>query len=172
MGNQPVYSLCIQWQIYVALTSKENAHKHTHACADSTVDGTVTRQTHPLGGAQKFPGRKAGHRNSGNNWVSERSLDSWRFLILCRCWLNWCRVFGFTGQGNNSPSGSPSSFVDKKTSWHAWLQDRPTNGKPRWMAYSLFIQTFWESKGLFWRFPDKHIWCQKEPGRIKLYRAL
>lgn len=68
-------------------------------------------------GAQKFPVRKAGHRNSGNNWVSERSSDpsQSRFPALCHC---LCYVCCFTIHRNNSPSGSSSSFVVKDVSWH------------------------------------------------------
>lgn len=81
----------------------------------------IYTQIQPLwGGPQKFPVRKAGRRNTGNNWVSEKSLgpSQSHFQIQGHCLLSCCCVGRLTGDRNNSPSGSPSSFVDKEASWH------------------------------------------------------
>lgn len=93
------FLLSYKKKTHPALTSKTNKH------------------THIWGGAQKLPIRKAGHRTSGNNWVSERS-----------CGIAYCTVVAPTllrSKENKSPSGSPSSFVGKEVSWHRRVPRRP-----------------------------------------------
>ena len=102
---------------------KSSLWQNTHTCTHMHTHDHTEQCSSPLGGAQKFPARKAGHRNSGNNWVSVRSLgpSQSHFPILDLCVVSGCCVGSFTGHRNNPPSGSPSSFVDKEVSWHHYV---------------------------------------------------
>lgn len=55
---------------YTNLQYSACAHKHRNTSS-------------PLGGAQKFPVRKACHRNPGNNWVSEKVLGPISVSFSC-----------------------------------------------------------------------------------------
>lgn len=121
-------------------------------------------QPHLWRGAQKFPVRKAGRRNTGNNWVSEKSLgpSQSHFPILGHCLLSCCCVRCFTGDRNNSPSGSPSSFVDKKWVGIILSQDGSVVDTQREMAliylYALIFGHYFKTWALWSLFCVTGFW--------------